>query len=41
MPDNKRLLPVLDTSFGRLGVAVAFDTDFPSLLLHAAASMQI
>jgi apolipoprotein N-acyltransferase len=35
MPGNKGLLPVTDTPFGRLGVAIAFDMDFPSLLLHA------
>jgi apolipoprotein N-acyltransferase len=35
MPGNKGLLPVTDTPFGRLGVAIAFDMDFPSLLLDA------
>jgi apolipoprotein N-acyltransferase len=32
---NEGSLPVVDTPFGRLGVAIAVDMDFPSLLLHA------
>jgi apolipoprotein N-acyltransferase len=35
MPPSSGRLPVVETPFGRLGGAIAFDMDFPGLLLQA------
>jgi apolipoprotein N-acyltransferase len=34
MPSSTGRLPVIDTPFGRLGAAIAFDMDFPNVLLQ-------
>jgi apolipoprotein N-acyltransferase len=35
LPAGTGVLPVVETPFGRLGAAVAFDMDFPSLMIQA------
>jgi apolipoprotein N-acyltransferase len=34
MPSSTGRLPVIDTPFGRLGAAIAFDMDCPNVLLQ-------